>query len=59
MVSTKTILALSVTLISNVIALSMSSIAECPALTPRKTAATGVTDLRVDDIKMVAGLGDR
>ncbi|KAI8888184.1 hypothetical protein K501DRAFT_173727 [Backusella circina FSU 941] len=58
MVSTKTILALSVSLLTNAMALSVSSISECPALSPRTTPATGVTDLRIDDIKMVAGLGD-
>ena len=36
-----------------------SSISSCPALTPRTSKATSVHDLRIDDIKMVAALGDR
>ncbi|CAO3689679.1 unnamed protein product [Umbelopsis ramanniana] len=35
-----------------------SSISSCPALTPRTSKATSVHDLRIDDIKMVAALGD-
>lgn len=31
----------------------------CPQLAPRTTPATSVHDLRPDDIKVVAGLGDR
>lgn len=31
----------------------------CPALSPRVTAPTKVTDLRPDDIKVIAALGDR
>ncbi|KAG0170908.1 hypothetical protein DFQ28_001416 [Apophysomyces sp. BC1034] len=34
------------------------SIADCSALTPRSTPATDARDLRPDDIKIVAGLGD-
>ncbi|KAG0170907.1 hypothetical protein DFQ30_001795 [Apophysomyces sp. BC1015] len=34
------------------------SIADCPALTPRSPPATDARDLRPDDIKIVAGLGD-
>jgi phospholipase B1 len=31
----------------------------CPQLQPRESAATNVHDLRPDDIKIVAGVGDR
>lgn len=37
---------------------NVSSIFDCPALTSREPA-TNVTDLRVDDIKVVGFLGDR
>jgi hypothetical protein len=37
----------------------VSSLSSCPALTPRDSKATTVHDLRIDDIKMVAALGDR
>lgn len=40
-------------------AATASSIDACPALKPRATAASSVTDLRPDDIKVVAALGDR
>lgn len=40
-------------------ALTAPTIAECPALKPRSAAATNVADLRPDDIKVVAALGDR
>lgn len=40
-------------------ATTVSSITGCPALPPRATPATSVHDLRIDDIKMVAALGDR
>ncbi|CAM0140496.1 unnamed protein product [Umbelopsis sp. WA50703] len=49
-----TVLALAAT----VAALTVSSISDCPALTPRSSPATTVHDLRIDDIKMVAALGD-
>ncbi|GAB5585328.1 hypothetical protein Unana1_00228 [Umbelopsis nana] len=39
-------------------ATTVSSITSCPALPPRATPATSVHDLRIDDIKMVAALGD-
>lgn len=35
------------------------SIDKCPALTPRSSPPTKVSDLRPDDIKVVAALGDR
>ncbi|KAG1227124.1 hypothetical protein G6F35_002683 [Rhizopus arrhizus] len=34
------------------------SISECPKLAPRTSAAKDVTDLRIDDIQVVAALGD-
>lgn len=59
MVSSKSIFALSVALINNVIAASVGSISDCPALAPRASPAKDITDLRIDDINIVAGLGDR
>lgn len=47
------------TLVASSTALSASSISGCPALTPRTSPATTVHDLRIDDIRMVAALGDR
>ncbi|CAO3607775.1 unnamed protein product [Cunninghamella echinulata] len=38
--------------------LSVSSISQCPSLTPRATPAKDITDLRPDDIKVMGGLGD-
>lgn len=35
------------------------SIGECPSLKPRASPAVKVNDLRPDDIKVVAALGDR
>lgn len=53
-------LALATTLlISGTQAGTAPNIEGCPALSPRTTAATKVTDLRPDDIKVVAALGDR
>ncbi|KAG2206528.1 hypothetical protein INT47_008545 [Mucor saturninus] len=52
-------LALATTLlISGTQAGTAPKIESCPALSPRATAATKVTDLRPDDIKVVAALGD-
>ncbi|KAI8971232.1 hypothetical protein BDB01DRAFT_811815 [Pilobolus umbonatus] len=39
-------------------ALNVSTISECPNLIPRSTPPVDVTDLRIDDFKMIAGLGD-
>ncbi|KAI9322816.1 hypothetical protein BX666DRAFT_1898673 [Dichotomocladium elegans] len=39
-------------------ALRVASIDECPALTPRIDRPTNVNDVRPDDIKAIAGLGD-
>jgi hypothetical protein len=44
---------------ASVSAFSVSSIDGCPALTPRSSPAASVHDLRIDDISVVAGLGDR
>jgi phospholipase B1 len=46
-------------LISGNQALTAPTIAECPVLKPRSAPATNVADLRPDDIKVVAALGDR
>lgn len=46
-------------LVSVAQAATAPSIEECPALGPRATPATSVSDLRPDDIKVVAALGDR
>lgn len=40
-------------------ALNVASIADCPALPDRNATAKDVTDLRIDDIKVIGGLGDR
>ncbi|KAG1176305.1 hypothetical protein G6F70_005555 [Rhizopus microsporus] len=37
---------------------NVQSISDCPALPPRKSPPKDVTDLRPDDIKVVAALGD-
>lgn len=52
-------LAASTLLISSTQAETASSIESCPALKPRASPATKVGDLRPDDIKVVAALGDR
>ncbi|KAI8147359.1 hypothetical protein BJV82DRAFT_595202 [Fennellomyces sp. T-0311] len=39
-------------------ALQVSNIKDCPSLTRRVGGPSGVTDLRPDDIKVIAGLGD-
>ncbi|KAI8098417.1 uncharacterized protein B0P05DRAFT_460347 [Gilbertella persicaria] len=39
-------------------ALNVSSISDCPGLLPRIHPAQDVTDLRMDDIKIMASLGD-
>lgn len=57
MVSLKSIVVISVTLAS-AFAASVASISNCPALTARTTAAKDVTDLRIDDFKIVGALGD-
>lgn len=57
MVFLKAIISLSFT-VSTVLAATASTIASCPALPARTTAAKDVTDLRIDDIKVVAALGD-
>jgi uncharacterized SAM-binding protein YcdF (DUF218 family) len=46
-------------LISASQALTAPTITGCPALKPRSAPAKHVTDLRPDDIKVVAALGDR
>ncbi|KAI8875872.1 hypothetical protein K501DRAFT_201698 [Backusella circina FSU 941] len=58
MVSSKSVFALSIAFISNVFAASVASISDCPALSPRTSPAKDITDLRIDDINIVAGLGD-
>ena len=37
----------------------VTSISECPKLAARTSAAKDVTDLRIDDIEVIAALGDR
>lgn len=49
---------LAVAAISSVSAKNVSTIYDCPSLTPRDTATT-VSDLRIDDIKAVGFIGDR
>jgi hypothetical protein len=57
MVLIRSILTFSLSLAS-VHALTVSSISSCPALTPRTSPPADVTDLRIDDFKVVAALGD-
>lgn len=57
MVFLKAVISLSFT-IATVLAATASSISGCPALPARTSAAKDVTDLRIDDIKVVAALGD-
>lgn len=52
-------LTLSSLFIASVSALSVSSIDSCPTLEPRSQAPTNVSDLRPDDIKVIAAMGDR
>ncbi|KAI9254392.1 SGNH hydrolase-type esterase domain-containing protein [Helicostylum pulchrum] len=42
----------------SVMALNVTSISECPALTTRTSPPKDVTDLRADDIKILGSLGD-
>ena len=49
----------SAALLQNAAALTASSISECPQLTPRPGGPAGAHDLRPDDIKVVAAMGDR
>lgn len=53
------ILATCYVMISSTAALKVTSMKDCPALTPRSAPARDVTDLRVDDIKVMASLGER
>ncbi|KAF1799439.1 hypothetical protein V8B55DRAFT_1579453, partial [Mucor lusitanicus] len=57
MVSFKSIIVLSVS-VAGVLAANVANIASCPALKPRATPAKDVTDLRIDDFKIVGALGD-
>ncbi|KAI8147358.1 hypothetical protein BJV82DRAFT_575349 [Fennellomyces sp. T-0311] len=41
-----------------VAALNVTSISDCPALAPRNSTPTDVTDVRIDDIKVIAAMGD-
>lgn len=52
-------LTLSSLFVASVSALSASSIDSCPTLEPRSQAPTNVSDLRPDDIKVIAAMGDR
>lgn len=45
--------------IATCMAVHVASIADCPALPTRQNPAKDVTDLRIDDIKIIGGLGDR
>ncbi|EPB87680.1 hypothetical protein HMPREF1544_05461 [Mucor circinelloides 1006PhL] len=53
-----TFAAIAILCVGQTYAATASSIGACPALKPRATAATSVADLRPDDIKVVAALGD-
>jgi hypothetical protein len=58
MVSAKALIAFSMTLAS-VLAVHVSSISQCPSLPARTAPPKDVTDLRIDDIKIIGALGDR
>lgn len=53
------LIAIATVLLSGSEAQYASSISQCPSLPKRATAATSVSDLRPDDIKVVGALGDR
>ena len=38
---------------------NVTTIQNCPVLSPRSTPPNDVRDLRIDDIKLIAALGDR
>ncbi|KAI8087473.1 hypothetical protein BDF21DRAFT_486033 [Thamnidium elegans] len=57
MVSLKTIITLSFS-VASVIAANVNSISECPSLPARVAPAKDITDLRIDDIKIIGALGD-
>jgi phospholipase B1 len=59
MVHINSAIVLSLSLIGSAFATSVASIDDCPSLTPRKTPAKDVNDLRIDDFGIIAGLGDR
>ncbi|KAI9272885.1 hypothetical protein BDA99DRAFT_432643 [Phascolomyces articulosus] len=52
------LLALSIMFIHYAYALRASSISDCPQLSPRASGPTNPRDLRPDDIKVIAALGD-
>ncbi|KAG1407602.1 hypothetical protein G6F60_002083 [Rhizopus arrhizus] len=52
------LLALPFLLAASLVSANVESIADCPKLVPRKMPAKDVTDLRADDIDVVAALGD-
>ncbi|KAI9259803.1 SGNH hydrolase-type esterase domain-containing protein [Helicostylum pulchrum] len=57
MVFLKTIITLSFS-ISAILAATVTSISECPSLPSRASPAKDITDLRIDDIKIIGALGD-
>lgn len=59
MVNKKSIISFITFYISSVISLNVTSIQNCPYLTPRSTPPVDVNDLRIDDIKIIGALGDR
>lgn len=59
MVFARSIIAISLSAAATVLAANVASISQCPALPPRTAPAKDVTDLRIDDIKIVGALGDR
>lgn len=59
MLFTKPIFTLAVTVVASTMALNVAKIADCPALSARNSSAKDITDLRIDDIKVVGALGDR
>lgn len=59
MVFVRLLISISLSATASVMAASVASISQCPALPPRTAPAKDVTDLRIDDIKIIGALGDR
>ncbi|KAI8984114.1 hypothetical protein BDF20DRAFT_816011 [Mycotypha africana] len=57
MVSVKTLLTLSLTVVTGTLAANVASISDCPPL-PARAVSNEITDLRIDDIKVIGALGD-
>lgn len=54
-----TLSTISLLALHSVSAANVTDISKCPTLKPRSSPPTSATDLRIDDISVVAALGDR